>query len=192
MGSVQVPSKMGLFLVLLCVGLVVAQDKEKTLDKAGEELRKLGKSTGLDLKESFRCGLFFPDPKDDQKLPIAPLLILNATWPAEECQSGVPNTKRYNAFCDSLLFSKLTNKLSLSDPSINKKRRGLGMSIGDDSCGYLKLKVKIPFVGAKSKKFPKGLEIGMFSNACGVKKWHATGLKHGEKVCCRAGEYKPC
>merc|ERR550519_174306 len=152
---------MGLSLVLLCVSLVVGQDKEKTLDKAGEELRKLGKSTGLDLKESFRCGLFFPDPKDDQKLPIAPLLIFNATWPAAECQSGVADTERYDAFCDSI-FSKFTGKLSLSDPSINKKRRGLGMSIGDDICGYIKLEVKAPFVGAKSKKFPKGLDIGNF------------------------------
>merc|ERR1712215_459869 len=155
------------------------------------ELRKLGKSTGLDLKKSFSCGLFFPDPKDDKKLPIAPLLIFNATWPAEECQTGEPDTARYDAFCVSL-FKKFTNKLSLSDKSIIKKRRGLGWTIGDDICGYLKLEVKAPFVGAKSKKFPTGLDIAMFYNSCGEKKWHVTELKHGEKVCCRAGKYKPC
>ena len=35
-------------------------------------------------------------------------------------------------------------------------------------------------------------QIGMFSNACGKTKWDVTGLRHGEKVCCRAGKYIPC
>ena len=74
-------------------------------------------------------------------------------------------------------FSKFTTTLSLSDPSLNKKRRENGATIGDDICGsdfktqflipdtfgtnfrYLKTKVKAPFVGPKSKKFPTGLEV---------------------------------
>ena len=73
------------------------------------------------------------------------------------------------------------------------------MTIRDDVCTFIKEKVKGPFVGPKSKKFPKGFEvrkispnrtqqeacppyfqIGMFSSACGSKeKWHFTGLTHG-------------
>ena len=44
------------------------------------------------------------------------------------------------------------------------------------SLRYVKNNVKAPFVGGrKSKKFPEGLEIGMFSNACGANIWTNAG-----------------
>ena len=44
------------------------------------------------------------------------------------------------------------------------------------SLRYVKKNVKAPFVGGrKSKKFPEGLEIGMFSNACGANIWTNAG-----------------
>lgn len=176
-----------LILIGCALQLVAAQEN---LDKAADELKILNKESNLDLSKAFRCGMFFPDPKDANALPISPLLIFNATWPAEECPN--PDTERHNSFCDEI-FSKFTTTLSLSDLSIRKERRAKGVTIGDDVCGFLRTDVKAPFVGPKSKKFPKGLEIGMFSSACGSKeKWHFTGLTHGEKVCCRAGKYIPC
>eukprot|EP00091_Calanus_sinicus_P004625 TRINITY_DN14967_c0_g1_i1.p1 TRINITY_DN14967_c0_g1~~TRINITY_DN14967_c0_g1_i1.p1 ORF type:complete len:183 (-),score=56.97 TRINITY_DN14967_c0_g1_i1:108-656(-) len=180
-----------LLLVLVsCVALTTAQDNIENVEKAENVLKELKKSSGLDLNKSFRCGMFFPDPKDETKVPISPLLVFNATWSAEECPAG--DTKRHNAFCDKL-FSKFTTTLSLKDPSLRAKRRAKGVTIGDDICTFLKEEVKAPFVGPKSKKFPKGLEIGMFSSACGSKeKWHFTGMTHGERVCCRAGKYIPC
>ena len=110
-----------------------------------------------------------------------------------------------------LQFSQFSNKLSLKDPSIRKENRDKGSTIGNDICGFLKRNVKAPFVGGKkSKKFPEGLEISMFSNACGDETWknsgknliekllihvkhlHIPGYHHNEKVCCRAAKYIPC
>ena len=34
----------------------------------------------LILRLAYRCGMFFPDPKDPQALPVSPLLIFNASW----------------------------------------------------------------------------------------------------------------
>ena len=45
--------------------------------------------------------MFFPDPKDEKELPISPLLIFNATWPAEECP--LPNVEKHNKFCDEIV-----------------------------------------------------------------------------------------
>ena len=47
---------------------------------------------------------------------------------------------------------------------------------------YLKNDIKAPFVGGKSKKFPEGLQIGMFSNACGDAEWQNAEKYHKEKV----------
>merc|ERR1719414_2127509 len=193
---------MMLLASLLVLALASAEDNienvekaEKVLktnenvEKAEKVLRTLIESTGLDLDTSFRCGMFFPDPKDVTKLPISPLLIFNATWEAKECPN--PDTAKHNLFCDKL-FNQFSKTLSLKDPSLRPKSREQGFSIGDDICRFLKEKVKTPFVGKRSKKFPKGLEIGMFSSACGSKaKWHFTGTTHGEKVCCQAGKYRP-
>jgi hypothetical protein len=69
--------------------------------QAENVLRELEKTSGLDLKKdedalvsiysnkSFRCGMFFPDPKDGTKILISPLLVFNATWSAKECPAGV-------------------------------------------------------------------------------------------------------
>ena len=67
--------------------------------------------------------------------------------------------------------------MSLNDPSIKKENRDKGSTIGNDICGFLKIKVKAPFVGGKkSKKFPEGLKIAMFSNACGDTTWKNSGV----------------
>ena len=50
---------------------------------------------------SFRCGLFFPDPKNAGAVPVAPLFIFNNSWSADECPAG--NKARYNKFCDSIV-----------------------------------------------------------------------------------------
>jgi len=183
-----------LFVLLSCLALTAAQKSTtiSNVEKAAEKLKELAKPSTLDLKKAFRCGLFFPNPRGEKTLkPISALLIFNATWPATECPSV--ETDRYNTFCDNL-FSKFTTSLSLSDPSLEKERRIKGDSIGDDVCGFLKLKAKSPYVGVpKSRKFPAGLDIAMFSNACGKNEpWIMTGLKHREKVCCRNGRYRPC
>ena len=66
--------------------------------------------------------------------------------------------------------------MSLKDPSIRKENREKGSTIGGDICGYIKKKIKAPFVGGRrSKKFPEGLQIGMFSNACGDDEWTNAG-----------------
>ena len=50
---------------------------------------------------------------------------------------------------------------------------------------YIKDSIKAPFVGGKSKKFPEGLQIGMFSNACGDAEWQNAESYHKEKVIMR-------
>jgi len=135
--------------------------------------------------------MFFPDPKDPFSLPVSPLLIFNSSWPAEECSAGA-DYPRYNKFCGGI-FGKFSGTLSLKDPSIKKANREKGSTIGNDICGYIKDSIKAPFVGGKrSKKFPEGLQIGMFSNACGDDEWTNAESYHKEKVCCKAGKYIPC
>merc|ERR1719350_2528883 len=108
--------------------------------------------------------MFFPNPKDPSGLPTAPLMIFNSSWPAEECPAN-PDNDKYNSFCNEI-FKKFTNTLSLSDPSLRKVWRDQGSTIGEDICRYVKKIVKAPFVGGrKSRKFPEGLQIGMFFNA---------------------------
>jgi len=169
----------------------VDRDKEKELDEAQDLIKDLGQASTLDRKLAYRCGMFFPDPKDPKALPVSPLLIFNSSWPAEECSTTGPDYDKYNTFCSNL-FGKFSNSLSLSDPSIRKKNRDAGSTIGNDICGYIKDRIKAPFVGGKSKKFPDGLVIGMFSNACGDAEWQNSEKYHKEKVCCKAGKYIPC
>ena len=52
------------------------------------------------LSEAFRCGLFFP-PEVEGELPIAPLYIFNASFPASECPTE--NTDRFYSFCHSIV-----------------------------------------------------------------------------------------
>jgi len=89
-------------------------------------------------------------------------------------------------------MNHFTGLLSLEGPSLKKDRRAEGFSIGDDICQFLKVNVKAPFVGKRSKKFPEGLNIGMFSNACGDKTWTNSENDYGDRICCRAGKYYAC
>merc|ERR1719480_82091 len=127
-------------LALLATALAVAAAQnispETNNEITSEELKNLNKPTGLDLKTAFRCGLFFPDPKGATKLPIAPLLIFNSTWAAEECPEA--KTEKYNQFCDSIFLS-FSDKLTLLSPSLIKSRKEMGDSIGDDICRYFLL-----------------------------------------------------
>jgi len=180
-----------LVLSALLVGSCVA-DEEIT----DEDLKDIHKVTGLDKEKSFRCGLFFPDPKSPdifalEPKPIAPLFIFNATWEAEECENGEDGIERFKSFCESI-WKKIQRKLALklSTPSLRKKA-DKDVTIGDDICTHLKEKVKAPFVGVRfgaknelPKKFPDGLEWGMYANGCNAPEWHYAGIKHEEKVCC--------
>merc|ERR1711934_683020 len=139
------------FAALVVSVSAAAVDKDKELDAAQDLIINLNKASTLDRKLAYRCGMFFPDPKDPKALPVSPLLVFNASWPAEK-----------------------------------------GSTIGNDICKYIKDSIKAPFVGGKSKKFPEGLQIGMFSNACGDAEWRNAEKYHKEKVCCKAGEYRPC
>jgi len=169
----------------------ISKDKTEVLDEAESLVLKLSETSKLDRKVAFRCGMFFPDPKDPSALPVSPLLIFNASWPAEECSTSGPDYEKYNNHCSGL-FGKFSNTLSLSDPSIRSKNREKGSTIGNDICRYVKKEVKAPFVGGKSKKFPDGLKIGMFSNACGDETWQNSGKYHSETLCCKGGNYYNC
>ena len=88
-----------LFLLALCLGLASGQEvTQDVLDNINTPNAELA------LDDAFRCGLFFPDPKDKSAdksaLPFLNLYIFNATFDAKsECDAGTPNTKRYNDFC---------------------------------------------------------------------------------------------
>jgi len=166
-----------------------AQLQEKI---SADQLTDIHKQSGLDKSVAFRCGLFFPDPKNDNGLPIAPLFIFNSSWSAPECPDG--GQDRFTRFCDSIV-RPVSERLTLADPSLYKNHADLGLSIGDDICGVLKRKVNAPFVGPGppvSKKFPNGIKFGMYTNQCGEEKWHDTGFRHWELICCANGEYKKC
>ena len=75
-----------------------AQLQEKI---SADQLTDIHKQSGLDKSVAFRCGLFFPDPKNDNGLPIAPLFIFNSSWSAPECPNG--GQDRFTRFCDSIV-----------------------------------------------------------------------------------------
>jgi len=165
--------------------LAVAQQPAEISD---EDLKSINKANNLTLNEAFRCGLFFP-PELQGELPIAPLFIFNASFPATECPTE--NTDRFNSYCHSI-WSKIVKYIVYSGPSIKKVDKIEGYSMGDDICQLIKEKVKAPFVGRRSKKFPKGLQIGMYSNACGTAKWEDTKDRHQERICCAKGRHVEC
>merc|ERR1712180_328662 len=50
-----------------------------------------------------------------------------------------------------------------------------------------------PFVGGKrSRRFPKGLQFGLYSNSCNETMWHFTGVKHDETICCGRAKLIDC
>jgi len=169
-----------LLLLVVCLGVAIGQEV------TDEVIDNINEATGLALKDSFRCGLFFPDPADKSPdksaLPYLNLYIFNATFDAKsECDAGSPNVKRYNDFCAEV-WDKGGKGLVLTSPSLNKKRGADGVTIGDDICNWVKTEGKTPFVGKNSKKFPNGLEFGMYSNSCGNKLWDWAGRIHHEIV----------
>jgi len=173
------------FLGLLASAMAEPQNPTEITD---DELKAIHVPTGLDLKKAFRCGLFFPS-ENPKELPIAPLFIFNASWPAEECPTD--DETRYDGFCVSL-WDKILEYIVYTNPSLKKERAERGITLGDDICGLVKKKVKAPYVGPKSKKFPKGLKIGMYSNSCGRTKWTDTSRRHPKRVCCKNGVHIPC
>merc|ERR1712210_205459 len=86
-----------LWLLVVCVGLSLGQEV------TDEVLDNINEPTGISLKDSFRCGLFFPDPADNSPdksaLPYLNLYIFNATFDAKsECESGSPNVSATTTF----------------------------------------------------------------------------------------------
>merc|ERR1712029_383485 len=130
-----------------------AQQKEIT----DEQLKQINTANNLDLKKAFRCGPFFP-PEIEGQLPIAPLFIFNSSFPADECPTE--DSDRFIGFCHSI-WKKILKYVVYTNPSLKKEKAAKGVTLGDDICGVVKNKVKAPFVGKKSRKFPKGLQIGM-------------------------------
>jgi len=188
-----------LLLLLLHVFLspISTQDSENEIQDEDEELLNTlqTETTGLSIAHAFRCGIFIVNPKDPNDRPVTTLKVFPALFEAtDECEAGKPNTKRYNNFCSDIM-EKITKKkkISLKMPSTFKESRDKGLAIGDDICGKIKKDVKAPFVGGKrSRKFPQGLQFGLFSNACNESSWHYAGYKHDETICCGRGNMIDC
>merc|ERR1712032_1403565 len=70
-----------LLLLVVCLGVAIGQEV------TDEVIDNINEATGLALKDSFRCGLFFPDPADKSPdksaLPYLNLYIFNATFDAK-------------------------------------------------------------------------------------------------------------
>jgi len=176
--------------------MLVALTRAKKVEISDELLENLNKTTdGLQLKDAFRCGIFIINPKNENERPISDLIIFNKTFDAtSECRDGEPQVEKYNDFCSSIWNKGIKKRgtVKLASPSLDKARAEEGHKIGDDICGLLKKKIKAPFVGRKSRKFPNGLKFGMFSNSCGNPLWTFAGVKHLETVCCWRGKLADC
>jgi len=174
--------------VLLVAGSGLLVRCEQPSEIRDEDLKSINTANDLDLNEAFRCGLFFP-PEVGSELPIAPLYIFNASFPARECPTQ--DSQRFVNFCHSI-WTKILKFIVYNGPSIKKERTEAGDTMGDDICGLIKDKVKAPFVGRRSKKFPNGLQIGMYTNSCGSDKWVDTLDRHPERICCAKGRHTEC
>merc|ERR1711936_62963 len=133
-------------LLLGSIMMLAFSNAQKPTEIKDSELKNLVKANpGADLEKSFRCGVFYIDPNEpapeEGGRPAASLLIFNAIWD-KVSKGGV---------------------LVLTSPSLNKNRAKEGITIGKDICEHLKNTVKAPFVGKNSKKFPDGIEFGMYS-----------------------------
>lgn len=176
---------------LLMVVMVQAQDTPKLNEETDDDIKDLTKDNGLDLSQSFRCGLFFAGEAGAK--PKETLYILPKLFPAE-CPADDKGDQSFNTFCTNI-FNKMSKKITYETPSIYQVRADEGFSIGDDICGLLKRDHGVINVGEenKSKKFPEGLEIGFYYNSCGNKLWTDTTLRHPEgPICCKKGRYKKC
>lgn len=177
-------------ITLLMVGLVAGQGQK--LDEATEDdIKDLTKDNGLNMKESFRCGLFFAGELG--KKPKETLYIIPKLFPAD-CPAGDDGRLNFKHFCKSI-FEKIGKKVNYETPSINATRAAANFNVGDDICGLLKRDHGIINVGAenKSKKFKSGLEIGFYHNSCDKKDWFDTELRMPEgPICCRKAKFKRC
>lgn len=153
-----------------------------------EEIKELNQVGTIPVEKAMRCGMFFA--KDEVGLPpIETLFVIKATWDAPECPTE-DRVERSIEFC-SKVWVKVAKKFQFTRPSLTKANAEKGLSIGDDICELLKSKGVI-FAGEKSKRYPKGVQIGFFANVCGNKKWEDTGIRHTEPVCCAKGKHVDC
>merc|ERR1711874_24698 len=180
--------KIGVVAILRRVGTHLVTALPAQTEISDEELHAIHNVSDVPKDKALRCGLFFPSEVAGD-LPIAALFIFNRTFPADECPTD--NQERFIDFCQSV-WQKILKYVVYTNPSLNKERADKGITIGDDICGLIKKKVRAPFVGPKSKKFPDGLKIGMYANSCGNDKWTDTLDRHPMRVCCRHGKYKEC
>merc|ERR1712106_1220090 len=129
-----------MLLMLLMVGAVKAKSKITP-----DQLKDVNKKTNLDRSKSFRCGIFFPDPKEANSsnpewVPVGTLLVFNGSWTAPECPNpGDDGASRFSDFCDSIM-KPFSDRLFLSDPSLVKKYADKGNSIGDDVFGCSRIR----------------------------------------------------
>merc|ERR1712137_521022 len=72
-------------LVAIVRGAVI--DKEKELDAAQDLIINLNKVSTLDRKLAYRCGMFFPDPKDPR---LCPCLLFSFSMLAGRQKSAPP------------------------------------------------------------------------------------------------------
>merc|ERR1711872_1198585 len=119
------PNRMLLKLVL-CIGLALGQEV------TDEVIDNINEATGIALKDSFRCGLFFPDPADKSPdksaLPYLNLYIFNATFDAKaECESGTPNVERYNTFCAEV--GKVLENMYKDDEMNSQSQKSMSLTM---------------------------------------------------------------
>merc|ERR1711911_429492 len=147
-----------LALLLVCVSpLLVTAEGEQPAEISDEELKSINKANDLSLNEAFRCGLFFP-PEVEGELPIAPLYIFNASFPATECPTE--NTDRFNSFCHSI-WTKILKYIVYTGPSIKKGKNKIeGHTMGDDICGLSKKKSRHHLLVEEAKNFPRVCRSG--------------------------------
>jgi len=170
--------------VVLLLKAVSCQDDELS----DADVKNLQTAGVIPIEEAMRCGLFFA--KNEIGLPpIETLFVIKATWPAPEC----PVEGRVERAIDHCrnLWKKLVKKLNFKDKSLKGEKAEAGATIGDDICDILKKK-GVVFAGKRSKRFPKGLQVGFFANMCGNKVWEDTGDRHSELVCCAKGKHVDC
>ena len=88
-------------------------------------------------------------------------------------------------------FKDLTKNINIESES----RRRKGFRIGDDMCKLLKENAgmkRLP--GPGHRRFPDGLSVGFYSNACSDPQWYDTELRGPANVCCdrKTGLYESC
>jgi len=161
----------------------------KLNENTNEDIKDLTKDNGLDLAESFRCGLFFAGEKGEK--PKESLYVIPKLFPAADCSN--PDQESFNKFCTDI-FNQLSTKITYETDSIYQVRADEGFKIGDDICALLKRDHGFKNVGGEiSGRAPEGLEIGFYYNSCGQKPWYDTTLRHPEgPICCRKGRYLSC